>query len=120
MNYQKIFENALRKLNLQKKDVKDWKPAGDTYVPEIGEIKGAVVILMNDGREFLFWEKAKKRFIEIDTTDTIGDLVLRLTSDPRTASEIRGKNVVHYYIDSKTWRSPIPSSVLYPEGSDYE
>lgn len=31
--YQEIFENALRRLNLSKKDVKDWKPAGDTYVP---------------------------------------------------------------------------------------
>lgn len=124
MKYLRIFENALRRLGLSKKDVKDWKPAGDTYAPEIGEIKDAVVIWTYDGREILFREKGSKRFIEVDTTDTIGDLILRLTSskEPPTSfrgSELRGQTVVHYYIDDKTWKSPIPANVLYPEGSDY-
>lgn len=124
MKYLRIFENALRRLGLSKKDVKDWKPAGDTYAPEIGEIKDAVVIWTNDGREFLFWEKEQKRFIEVDTKDTVGDLILRLTGakEPPTSfrgSGLRGQTSVHYYIDDKMWKSPIPSNVLYPEGSDY-
>ena len=124
--YQDIYENALRKLNLSKKDVKDCKPASEIHMPEIkGEIKGAVIIWTNDGREILFREKGEKRFIEVDTTDTIGDLILRLTNskEPPTSfrgSELRGQTLVHYYIDDKTWKSRIPANVLYPEGSDHE
>ena len=123
--YQEIFENALRNLKLSKKDVKDWRPAYEIHMPSIkGEIKGAVIIWTNDGREILFVEKGTKRFIEVDTTDTIGDLILRLVggAEPATTfrgSELRGQTLVHYYIDSKTWRSPIPANVLYPEGSDH-
>lgn len=124
IKYLRIFENALRRLGLSKKDVKDWKPAGDTYAPEIGEIKDAVVIWTYDGREILFREKGTKRFIEVDTADTIGDLILRLTGskEPPTSfrgSALRGQTLIHYYIDDKTWRSRIPANVLYPEGSDY-
>ena len=123
--YQAIFEDALRKLNLSKKDVKDYRPASEIHIPEIkGEIEGGVVIWTNDGREILFREKSAKRFIEVDTSDTIGDLILRLTNskEPPTSfrgSELRGQTLVHYYIDDKTWKSPIPANVLYPEGSDY-
>lgn len=119
MKYLRIFENALRRLGLSKKDVKDWKPAGDTYVPEIGEIKGAVVILTNDGREFLFWEKEQKRFIEVDTSDTIGDLIKRLVQKDEPSLALKDRDPLSYCISDETWRSRIPANVLYPEGSDY-
>jgi hypothetical protein len=123
--YQKIFENALRKLNLSKKDVKDYRPASEIHIPEIkGEIEGGIVIWTNDGREILYREKCTKRFIEVDTADTIGDLILRLTGGKEPpmsfrGSALRGQTLIYYYIDDKTWRSRIPANVLYPEGSDY-
>lgn len=119
MKYLRIFENALRRLGLSKKDVKDWKPAGDTYAPEIGEIKDAVVIWTNDGREFLFWEKEQKRFIEVDTTDTIGDLIKRLISKDEPSLALKDRDPLCYCISDEIWRSLIPAKVLYPEGSDY-
>lgn len=119
IKYLRIFENALRRLGLSKKDVKDWKPAGDTYAPEIGEIKDAVVIWTNDGREFLFWEKAKKRFIEVDTTDTIGDLIKRMVHMDEPSLALKDRDPLCYCISDETWRSRIPANVLYPEGSDY-
>ncbi len=119
MKYQRIFENALRRLNLSKKDVKDWKLAGDTYVPDIGEIKDAVVIWTNDGREILYREKGEKRFIEVDTTDTIGDLIKRLVQKEEPSLAFKDRDPMQYCISGKTWRSRIPANVLYPEGSDY-
>lgn len=120
MKYLRIFENALRRLGLSKKDVKDWKPAGDTYAPEIGEIKDAVVIWTNDGREFLFWEKEQKRFIEVDTKDTVGDLIKRLIPMEESLPTVEDRDPLLYCISGKTWRSRIPESVLFSEGSDYE
>lgn len=118
--YQEIFENALRKLNLSKKDVKDYRPASEIHIPEIkGEIKGAVVIWTNDGREILFREKSSKRFIEVDTTDTIGDLIMRLVQKDEPSLAIKDRAPLSYRISDETWRSRIPANVLYPEGSDY-
>ena len=118
--YQEIFENALRKLNLSKQDVKDYRPASEIHMPEIkGEIKGAVIIWTNDGREILFREKCKKRFIEVDTTDTIGDLIKRLTKMDEPSLSFKDRDSIQYRISGKIWRSRIPANVLYPEGSDY-
>ena len=118
--YQEIFENALRKLNLSKQDVKDYRPASEIHMPEIkGEIKGAVIIWTNDGREILFREKCKKRFIEVDTTDTIGDLIKRLTQMDEPSLSFKDRDSLQYRISGKIWRSRIPANVLYPEGSDY-
>ena len=118
--YQEIFENALRKLNLSKQDVKDYRPASEIHMPEIkGGIEGAVIIWTNDGREILFREKGKKRFIEVDTTDTIGDLIRRLVQKDEPALAIKDRDPMQYCISGKTWRSRIPANVLFPEGSDY-
>lgn len=117
--YQEIFDNALRKLKLSKKDVKSWKPAGTTYAPEIGEIEDAVVIWTQDGREILYREKGTKRFIEVDTTDTIGDLIKRLIQKDEPSLAVKDRDPLRYCIDDETWRSRIPANVLYPEGSDY-
>jgi hypothetical protein len=119
MKYLRIFENALRRLGLSKKDVKNWKPAGNAYVPEIGEIKDAIVIWTNDGREILYREKGTKRFIEVDTTDTIGDLIMRLVHKDEPSLAIKDRDPLSYRISDETWRSRIPANVLYPEGSDY-
>jgi hypothetical protein len=117
--YQAIFENALRKLNLSKKDVKDYRPSSEIHIPEIkGEIEGGVVIWTNDGREILFREKCTKRFIEVDTTDTIGDLISRMMQTGGIVMTTR-KDPVEYLIPQSIWNSPIPANVLYPEGSDY-
>ena len=118
--YQEIFENALRKLNLSKKDVKDYRPASEIHIPEIkGGIEGAVIIWTNDGREILYREKGTKRFIEVDTTDTIGDLIKRLIPMEEQSLAFKDRDPIHYCISGKTWRSRIPANVLYPEGSDY-
>ena len=118
--YQEIFENALRKLNLSKKDVKDYKPASEIHIPEIkGGIEGGVVIWTNDGREILFREKGTKRFIEVDTTDTIGDLIKRLTQMDEPSLAFKDRVPLQYRISREIWRSRIPANVLYPEGSDY-
>lgn len=116
MNYQRIFENALRKLNLSKKDVKDWKPAGDTYVPEIGEIKDAIVIWTNDGREILYREKVTKRLIEVYQHETIGSLIRRLL--PNGYAEAARKDSVQYSIPLSVWTSRIPEEAMLPEGGD--
>ena len=119
MTYQKIFENALRSLNLSKKDVKDWRPASEIHIPEIkGEIKGAVIIWTNDGREILFRESGSKRFIEVDTCDTIGSLISRLM--PGGIIEMSRKDPVYFYIPGHIWNSRIPAKVLFPEGGDPE
>lgn len=121
MTYQRVFENALRKLNLSKKDVKDYRPASEIHIPEIkGEIEGGVVIWTNDGREILYREKGTKRFIEVDTTDTIGDLIKRLIPKEEPSLAFKGRDPMQYCISGKAWRSRIPANVLYPEGSDYE
>lgn len=120
--YQEIFENALRKLNISKKDVKDYRPASEIHMPEIkGEIKGAVIIWTNDGIEILYREKGQKRFIEVDTTDTIGDLISRLVPKEEQSIAINDpmRDPIRYCIPGKIWRSQIPENVLYPEGSDY-
>lgn len=118
--YQAIFENALRKLNLSKKDVKDYRPASEIHIPEIkGEIEGGVVIWTNDGREILYREKGTKRFIEVDTTDTIGDLIKRLVHKDEPSLAVKDRDPLCYCISDETWRSRIPANVLYPEGSDY-
>ena len=118
--YQEIFENALRKLNLSKKDVKDYRPASEIHIPEIkGGIEGAVIIWTNDGREILYREQGAKKFIEVDTTDTIGDLIKRLIPMGEPSLVIKSRDPFQYRISEETWRSRIPANVLYPEGSDY-
>jgi hypothetical protein len=115
MKYLRIFENALRRLGLSKKDVKDWKPAGDTYVPEIGEIKGAIVIWTYDGREILFREKCDKRYIEVYRNETIGSLIRRLVQKEESSLAIKDRDPLSYRISDETWRSRIPEAVLLPE-----